>query len=190
MVRRCCARCPGGSRLDPSAGFHGPATAGAESLADAARREKARREKVQAATGKATAVVTETELAASKGELATVLSGPAGRPAARASGGAPPRTPAAGGSGSDDREEYWRSRMGEARARLAAAEARYETLDRAIRLGQPGIYDSNGRRRAYSLQSLKAMADEAQAEVEEARRAMARLEDDARRAGALPGWLR
>jgi len=59
-----------------------------------------------------------------------------------------------------------------------------------IRIGQPAMYDENGKRVIYSMQRMKSMADEAQAELEAAKQALDALLDEARRAGALPGWLR
>ena len=59
-----------------------------------------------------------------------------------------------------------------------------------IRLGQPAKYDENGRRVIYSIHQMKAMADEAAAEIRQAQEALDDLLDEARRAGALPGWLR
>jgi hypothetical protein len=50
--------------------------------------------------------------------------------------------------------------------------------------------DENGRRVIYSNQQLKAKADQAQAELAAAQGAMESLLDEARRKGALPGWLR
>jgi hypothetical protein len=42
----------------------------------------------------------------------------------------------------------------------------------------------------YSARQLKQMADRAQAELAEAQKALDDLLEQARRAGALPGWLR
>jgi murein DD-endopeptidase MepM/ murein hydrolase activator NlpD len=169
-----------------------PLLAHGESLAEAARREQARREKLKAQGAPATKVVTEAELAASKGDLVSVPASPTARPS--------PRTPAPGPgqggaregavSAQDDAEAYWRSRAANARARLEHAEAVYAALDRQIRLGQPGQLDENGQIRMYSQAQLKRRADEAQAEVEAARKDLERTLDDGRRAGALPGWLR
>jgi hypothetical protein len=172
-----------------------PGLVSAESLAEAARREQARREKLKA-QGTTTKVVTEAELAASKGDLvstpASTTSRPASLPSMRTS---PPGQGQSGAregatSAQDEAEAYWRERAASARGRLAQAEAVYAALDRQIRLGQPGRLDENGQVRMYSQAQLKRRADEAQVEVEAARKDLDRTLDEGRRAGALPGWLR
>jgi hypothetical protein len=52
------------------------------------------------------------------------------------------------------------------------------------------MYDANGLRVIYSQQQMKVMADAAQIHIEAARKDLDDLLDQARRAGALPGWLR
>jgi hypothetical protein len=159
-----------------------PALALGQSLAEAARKEKARRDEVRK-TGPPTRVVTEEELKTTRGQPV-----PPESPAASK----PPSPPPLDSSRQEraQKEAYWRTRGAEARQRLAVAEQRYAELDRMIRIGQPARFDENGRRYIVSQQRMKVLADEAEAEVANAKKALEDLDDAARRAGALPGWLR
>ncbi len=166
-----------------------------QSLADAARKEKERRDQARR-TGGPTRVIPEEELKTTKGHLANEPA-PSESPAdqspeeKRTRASKPPSPPPVDSSQEQKQKEaYWRTRSAEARPRLAAAEERYGDLDRMIRIGQPAMYDKNGRRYIVSQQRMKATADEAEAEVANAKKALEELEDEARRAWALPGWLR
>jgi hypothetical protein len=171
-----------------------PALVQAQSLADVARKERERRDKLRKA-GTPTRVITEEELKAAPGRLASLPT--EGEPST-ASGSRPADEPPNEGTPPPpnpsrrllNEEQHWRSLVGRARARLRDAEARYRQLDRAIRIGQPEMYDANGLRVIYSQQQMKVMADAAQIHIEAARKDLDDLLDQARRAGALPGWLR
>jgi hypothetical protein len=91
-------------------------------------------------------------------------------------------------------EAYWRTRsepvrrmLQDATDRLNAVKARLESisggLDVAAANGQQSPVQMERQRLNYQLQDLDAQARQAQA-------AMNALEDEARKAGALPGWLR
>jgi hypothetical protein len=162
-----------------------PSLTGGQSLGDAAKKERERREKMRQAGGVAAPTVDADSLAANRGSLANDTS----RPASTVAETPRPATipPAAGAGGT---ETYWRSRAAAARRRVDEAQRRVDAFDRVIRFGQSGEYDANGRRVIYSQQQLKQMADEAGEELAAARAAFERLEEDGRRAGALPGWLR
>jgi hypothetical protein len=75
-------------------------------------------------------------------------------------------------------EAYWRGRMKEARDKVASLKVKVDELDRITKsnLGTPTKW----------TQEL-ALARE---ELAAAERAIGDLEEEARRAGALPGWLR
>jgi hypothetical protein len=118
-------------------------------------------------------------------------------------------------SGDGRGESYWRSVMQHARARVARLKTEIEALDRAANRGAYGPersvecqapYGTADSRAAYvrcqavkqnedanwrgdqgkRLQQLERM----RAELAAAERAIGEIEDEARRAGALPGWLR
>jgi hypothetical protein len=165
-----------------------------QSLGDVARKERDRREKA-GKTGVATRTLSEADLATTKGQLANDP-GAADPAAAEEEGESPRRSEAARSSVAAEpstapsQEAYWRERAGQARSRVAAADRRYNTLQRMIQYGQPLMYDKNGRRVIYSVHTMKSRADEAEAELRAAEKALEELADEARRAGALPGWLR
>ena len=173
-----------------------PALAAGQSLADTARKERERREAREAA-GKSTPTVTEADLASAKGQLANA---PASIPeqdgTTQSQGEDDATTPEAPADNDSERlaresaEEHWRARVGQAKDRVERADRRYRRLDRMIRIGQPAQYDENGKRVMYSQRSLKRMADEAQAKLEQATEALEEARQEGRRAGALPGWLR
>jgi len=159
-------------------------------LGEAARQEREQRKK----TTTEVKVVTEDELASNKGQLAN--------DPGVADPGPPPETRVAARpfeaevpgidilTASMSAEEFWRTQARRARNRLALAKRRYKAIERQIRIGQPAVYDQNGRRVINSVHAMKAWADEGEAEVRAAEKALADLREEARRAGALPGWLR
>lgn len=171
-----------------------PALVDAQSLADAARKERERRDKLKGSAAAKT--VSDEELASNKGSLANDTK-PAsdGAKAAPGKEGAgvtvplasdPPETRAPSAANG---EAYWRAQATEARARVEAARRGYDAIQRMIRFGS-GHRDESGQVVIYSNQQLKTMADKAEADVKAAEAALERLVDDGRRAGALPGWLR
>jgi hypothetical protein len=173
-----------------------PALASGQSLAETAQKERQRREKLHK-EGVAARTVTDDDLSSAKGELAnqpgaaeSEAEKPAERKASESAGRSEDSARRAEENERKRKESYWRTRAAEARRRLAVAEARYRDLDRQIRIGQPLRYDENGRRTIYSQQQMKEMADEAEAELAEAKQALDDLLEAARHAGALPGWLR
>jgi hypothetical protein len=166
-----------------------PALAGGQSLAEVARKERERREKLRKA-GASARKVTEEDLAAPKGELANDPEAtPAGKSAARPTSRTRSRA-SAEAAAREKAETQWRGRAAKARARVEEAQRRYDRLNRWIRLGQPAKYTEDGQRVIYSARQLKKMADKAQADVEAAEQAFEDLREEARRAGVPPGWLR
>jgi hypothetical protein len=177
----------------------GPAASG-QSLGEAARKEKERRQKA-GPTGPA---FTGDDL---RGYAE-------GGPAAKGAAGAPDKSTAGekpsgdkatkdgtarGGGGPGD-EAYWRARAKAARAAVEAAEARVAKAEAAaqrapagIRQPQPGdalrqvpppvVTDANRR-------AAEAALAAARSDLERAKKALADLEEEARRKGVLPGWLR
>ncbi len=104
-------------------------------------------------------------------------------------GSARDRDPA---SASDRQKEeaLWRSRFSEARARLNAAQERYDTL-KDLHLA-PGEYyaDENGQPLIRSLAELRRMTEQAETELNAAKKSLDDFREEARRAGIPPGWLR
>ena len=171
-----------------------PVFADGQSLGEAARKERERREKMREA-GESARPLTEEDLATTKGTLAndptaqpatTVAPQTAGTPSA--SGLMRPPIPA--GPSPETQEEYWRRRVGQARARVEQARSRHDALQRMIHIGQGGTYDANGRRVIYSIHQMKTLADAAAAELAAAQAALEGVLEEGRRAGVQPGWLR
>ena len=113
--------------------------------------------------------------------LAATLAAPAfaqtGPPASRDA--APPAE-------SPDAEAYWRARAGEARARVTTAEERV-----ALAEEEYGKMRHRNRKRGEPRATLGDSRTAAYAELEAALRYRDQdLPEEARRAGALPGWLR
>lgn len=118
-------------------------------------------------------------------------------------------------SASGGGESYWRSRAQAARAAVAAAESRVRALEaEAARLGpvrpgalpqacqevtsrRAGEWETKTRlvcdedtQRALRTQQMATQVEEARAQLRQAQQRLEDLEEEARRAGALPGWLR
>jgi hypothetical protein len=164
-----------------------------ESLGDAAKREEARRKKNR-----------------EQGVAAPVLALPDARPTPRSEAAASPTAaPAESGEtrlatdplkvdptpspspavATETAEELWRRRAAEARARVEMAEAAYE---RAQKAGMPRVAyeDDSGGTVREAIAEVQKRREEAKKDLDLARAAVIELEEQARRAGALPGWLR
>ncbi len=94
-------------------------------------------------------------------------------------------------------ERSWRSRAESARAAIAAAEKELAAAEKAkasIGLEPSGNDTVNPaairNKWRSSLQEAEQRVKRAQSGLESAKRNLDRLEEDARRQGALPGWLR
>ena len=182
----------------------GDAAAQQPSLAEIARQESARRAAIP--EGQRARIYTNADLRDSGG--LTVAAEPAG-PVAPADTGDRQATPTTGtdaaeaeGSraestrdGGELRDEaYWRGRMAEAEA----ARARAALMAAALQNRADGLWaqftavDDPARQRAIERQrndTLEAL-ENARVELEDAERTVAGIREEARRAGAPPGWLR
>ena len=155
----------------------------AQSLGDAAAREKKRREVIDKEKKEAPKVFTDEDLRRYSG--GPPLDG-AGRPGTRASADPSPEPP-----GSDDWAAPRRALaetlkpalrqceadLAGAKQRLTEAEAHFAFVDR---------YPFNG----FSLDEARSRLDNARKAVQRAREACDALEEQARRAGVPPGWIR
>ena len=187
----------------------------AQGLATAAAKEKERRAKQKAATP---AKSYETEQLGSVGTLANDSAIPpaeAAQATTRQDATAGTDTRAASSAGGDRGETHWRSRAQQLRAAVAGAEAKLREAEQAAaRVGpvQPGDYKVNCKEGQVVLsngtlgpvtnpcagdnaiidwrQQAQSRVDSARQALERARQALASFEEEARRAGALPGWIR
>jgi len=163
----------------------GSSASPAQSLGEAARKEKERR--VKAPSGGPTKSYSTEDLTSFH------VDGPA--PEATPP---PPdkksRAPVAG----DERpragqETYWRGRAAQARWAVDQAERRVADLERraaATMIAPPDGIVVRRERWSQTREGILTALAEARAELTKARKAVESLEDEGRRAGALPGWLR
>ena len=164
----------------------------AQSLADIARKEEERRKEVKG--GK---VYTNDDL-----RRYPVLSVPAqpAPPAEKAAADplAPGAKPAAAEKPAEPKEEkdeaYWKKLMTDARAQLARSTSFHEALQSRVNALTADFYarDDPAQRAVLWTQRTKALEEMQQLtkEMGDQRKAIAQIEEDARRAGAPPGWLR
>jgi hypothetical protein len=172
-----------------------PAPASAQSLGAAARKEEERRQKNKEKGVKAP-LFDDSKISKKEPPSPSPAASPGTTTAAAPSKA--PATAAATESSLDDaeaeqrrkQEEMWRGRMTAARARRDETKKAYDYLNSLV-LG-PGEYyvDDKGQVIVRDVEQLRQMITEAKAQWDAAEKAIGDLEDSARRAGALPGWLR
>jgi hypothetical protein len=161
----------------------GVATAGAQSLADVARNEEARRKTIRqparvytvADIAKWGPVTAETQQAAS---TVTALDG-TGKPVGEA----------AAAAGLPTNEEGWRARLQSARDGIDRNRLLVNALEQQARTAKARAGDAEGEGedpnagRAAEIKRLKA-------EIDAFRQTLDNAEEDARKAGVPPGWVR
>jgi hypothetical protein len=168
-------------------------SAGAQSLAEVARKEEARRDKIKH-TSK---VYTNTDLkpaarwsgAPSPGSAASEPAEPGEKPADEKAD-----TAAQDEDARAKDEQQWRARMAEARTALDRSKTFAEALQSRIN----GLYadftarDDPAQRGAIERERQKNIAEleRVKSEIQAQTKAIADLEEEARRAGVPPGWLR
>ena len=163
----------------------------AESLAETAEKEKARRKAAeQNQKPGSTRVLTNDDLGSSKGQLAN-------DPAAALAATTPAR-PVARSAAADrppnlSEESYWHGLAQRRQADVTLWEQKVEQMEayaNALAYGPPRMHDDGitdwQAKRAELLKQLEV----ARKHLADAKAALAGLEDEARRAGAQPGWLR
>jgi hypothetical protein len=165
-----------------------PSLAAGQSLADVARKEAERRKKNKEAGIKAPVFTDADKPRTEEGAAAKPSESPS-----------PPTVPPAtttessGRNEADERaqkEQMWRSRKAAAVARRDEAKRSYERLNELWLAPGETYVDDQGRTVIRDLEQLRGMIARAKAEWDAAEKAIVDLEEDARRAGALPGWLR
>ena len=162
-------------------------------LAEVARREAERRK----ATKSTQKVITTKDL----GESARRGPAPAAAPAAPASAGeqapADPKAvadPAAGAKPAAQDEKAWRARMDQARESVRRNEAFAEALQSRINaLTRDFAARDNPVQRAQvgeDRQKALAELERVRSDVQQGKKLIADIEEEARKAGVPPGWLR
>lgn len=166
------------------------ASAGAQSLADVARREGARRKHIS----KPSRVLTNKDLRPSD------VSPPPPPAAAQPPAAAAPAAAATAESEDSDEEkrqkdeQEWRQRMGDARQALERSQMYLDALQSKINSlwADFTARDDPAQRGAIETERKKALAefDRVKLEIEANKKAIDDLEEEARRAGVPAGWLR
>ena len=163
------------------------ASASAQSLGDVARKEEARRKKLS----KAGKVYTNDDLQGV--DAAAQPAAPAPDAAAAPAQQKPEEKPNAD-QGPKKEEAYWRARIGEARNGLERAKTFRDALQSRINgLGADfAARDDPAQRSAISADRQKAMAEleRVKKEIADFTKQISDIEDEARKAGVPPGWLR
>lgn len=188
-----------------------PVLGSAQSLGEVAKREQEKQEKKKKKDkekgGKAAGevkVYTEEDLKKARESTAgnlTILpdTGAASAPASSSSeeAAALARETMRGGDGALPADESgWRARAADRRNAVRVAESRVQTLEAQVaglrndmtitNTQDPNRLQTQGR----DLAEAQANLESAKRELDAARQALAGLEDEARRAGAMPGWVR
>jgi hypothetical protein len=187
-----------------------PLVSEAQSLGAAAKKERERRDKNKK-EGVVAREFSEEEVFGEKEEEGA-SDGESGEPAAAEDGessGAPPSggveavIPGVDPNLEDPAERYeresrerrrseaeWRSKAASARSRIDGARQRVQFFE-GLHLGPNEYYvDENGRTVVESVEQLQQMTREAKAELAAAERDWKQIQDEARRSGIPPGWLR
>ena len=175
----------------------------AQSLGDVARKEEARRKTVKAAGKVYTndtlrkepeAPPPSTPAAPPSSAPAAAAPVPSGSPGqAQGHGGeAQPAAPQPDQKKKD--EAYWRGRITEARQNLARSQVFHDALQSRINALTTDFVnrDDPAQSRIIEADRLKALAelDRVTKEITQSKKAIADIEEEARRAAVPPGWLR
>ncbi len=174
-----------------------PLTGFSQSLADLAKKEKERRAQLQAASK----TITEADALKSKGGAVSTAEpsesrvAPAGTPAEVSTG-----TTAGGQTGDEPLdfqgrpESYWRQTMAEARGLVASLENEKNVLILRLNELQTRFYqEADGFRQQQIQQEIQKTLyaqDVNKNELAKAQKQLQDLETEARKSGALPGWLK
>ena len=88
------------------------------------------------------------------------------------------------------REAEWRNRFHDARERVVLAREQKSVWDGVHHVEGVKLVDENGNVVVESLDDLRRLVAQAHQELTDAERALKKIEEEARRAGVPPGWLR
>lgn len=170
-----------------------PAGAFAQSLAAVAKKEEERRKSVKGAAR----TYSNDDLKPDPSAPATSTSGnvsPSTPSVAEPAAPASPAPDVAPPDGEVKDEAYWRNRMGTARSALERSRIFAEALQSRINALSADIVnrDDPAQRGQLELERQRARAelDRVNSEIAEQTKAIAAIEEEARKAGVPPGWLR
>lgn len=171
----------------------------AQSLGSIAKKERERREKNRA-EGVTVREITEEEVSSDNSESEAAETTEAEGESTDADEAAAAFPDAAGPSSNktleDEQRERrrseaeWRGRVQKARARIDAAREQVQILEGLHLVEGERYVDDQGRTVIQSLDHLRRLVAEAREELRASEQALQDLQDQARRAGVPPGWLR
>jgi DNA repair exonuclease SbcCD ATPase subunit len=174
----------------------GPALGWAQSLGDVAKREEEKKKK----SGKppATAkVYTDEDLKKAHDADSSAVNFLPENESLQASRSSPAdNRSSGGGEGGGRGEKYWRKQAAERRDVFQEADKRVKALESRIAALRYDTSPTNTQdpnrlqNRDRELVQAEQELEEARRELAQARQSLDNLEDEARRAGALPGWVR
>ncbi len=171
-----------------------PGAASAQSLADVARAEQARRKEQPKPAKVYTNDSVRTDITPSTVVVDDASAAPAAAPEAAGAAPAPPGDAAAPASGERRDQAYWKGRMTAAREQLERSRTFAEALQTRINALNADFVnrDDPAQQRVIAQNRTKAVAelDRVQREVASHTKAITAIEDEARKSGVPAGWLR
>jgi hypothetical protein len=169
----------------------GAATASAQSLADIARQEEARRKAVSGSGKVYTNEALQPEPPPSPGSVPPATPAPAAPPAA--ADGNKPAAPATPGAGTKTETE-WKKRIADERDALSRAQIFAEALQSRINVLSADFVnvDDPARRDVVAADRQKALSelDRVKTEIQAHQKAITDIQTEARKAGVPAGWVR
>jgi hypothetical protein len=166
-----------------------PVPAFAQSLGDAARKEEARRKKNRDQGVKAP-LFDDSKISKKNASSPAPAASPATTAPTEPSESPTPDVGDAEAEQRKQQEELWRGRMTGARNQRDEAKKNHDVLKALSLAPLESFVDEQGRTVVRDAEHLRQLIAEAKARWDAAEQAISDLEDSARRAGALPGWLR
>lgn len=174
-----------------------PGLAGAQSLAELALREEARRKAVKSETK----VFTNRDLAGRRESEPVPAAGappPAGQPGTPAPAAAQPAPPAQAQESEPEEpkkdEKYWRQRITDAQDKLTRNQLLLEALQTRVNSLSTDFVnrDDPAQRAVISQDRQKTLAemDRMKKDIEGLRKEIADIQEEARKTGVPPGWIR
>ena len=166
--------------------------AAGQSLAAVARKEEARRKQVK----QPSRVITNKDLRPVDGARPPVAQPPAAPAPApdTAAPGAPGDKPADESAQREQDEQAWRQKMADARVALERSQMYADALQSKINSlwADFTARDDPAQRAQLELERKRALAEQerVKGEIETQKKAIADLEEEARKAGVPPGWIR
>jgi len=164
--------------------------AAGQSLAAVARKEEARRKQIK----QSSRVITNKDLRQVDASPPPVTPTPAATAAPAPDPAAPGDKPVDEGAEREQDEQAWRKKMADARVALERSQMYADALQSKINAlwADFTARDDPAQRAQLELERKRALAEQqrVKGEIETQKKAIADLEEEARKAGVPPGWIR